>query len=446
MSRATPSSMRNQISFYRKGTTVDSVGAVANTTTVVRENVWAAFKYIGTPSAGASEEEIHMQRTGKIKAEILCRFFAGLKFEDYIYFDGAKFRIYSIQYEGNGKLLKIRAEMRDDDTEFGLPSDNSLENWEGRVAWPKNSVWQFGNKEVLGVQEVHVIPITAPFNPNYEIRSRNSGFGDPDLEGRYGSKNMEAQGKGEEDNFRISYNGITVMANNDTYYDVYPPTNYAVKLQANISINKTELKVNPTSLLSYTLAGARTDLPYGYFWADMEHEWVAVEESATTAKLITHAALMSNFARQLPVWANDSFRHASNGRLQYKISEHALPIVFWKMPDSPTNIVMVDGRTVDVDDLPMTNGQTVQTIAATYYPEGWVDGDETEEDWTAKFTTNYGTVDALAGWTWTDTAPTAEEMTSYVGGTIKFAITMEPTVALEVLPDNVTQELTYNIV
>ena len=438
--------MRNQISFYRKGTIVDSVGAVSNTTTVVRENVWAAFKYIGTPSAGASEEEIHSQRTGKIKAEILCRFFAGLKFEDYIYFDGAKFRIYSIQYEGNGKLLKIRAEMRDDDTQFGLPSDNSLENWEGRVAWPKNSVWQFGNKIVDTLPEIHVIPITAPFSPNYEIRPRNSGFGDANLEGRYGSKNMEAQGKGEEANFKITYNGITVMANNDTYYDVYPPTNYAVKLQANISIAKTELKVNPTSLLSYTLAGARTDLPYGYFWAEMEHEWVAVQESATETKLITHAALMSNFARQLPVWADDSFRHASNGRLEYKISEHAQSIEFWRMPDSPNNIVMVDGRVIDTEDLPMTNGQTVLGISATYYPDGWVDGDLTEEDWTAKFTSNYLIANAVAGWTWTDVAPTAEEMASYIGGTIDFGIVIAGVPALEVAPDNIIQTLTYNIV
>ena len=81
----------------------------------------AEFKYIGTPSAGASEERIQEQRTGKIKAEIRCRYFTGVKFEDVIYFEGGKFRIYSIQYEGRHEVLKIRAELRDDDTYFGLP-------------------------------------------------------------------------------------------------------------------------------------------------------------------------------------------------------------------------------------------------------------------------------------------------------------------------------------
>lgn len=126
MAVLTPGSMKNKISFYRESLTVGSSGEKVKTLSLIKRDVGAEFKYIGTPSAGASEEQIQEQRTGKIKAEIRCRYFPGVKFEDVIYFEGGKFRIYSIQYEGRHEVLKIRAELRDDDTYFGMPDDYQL--------------------------------------------------------------------------------------------------------------------------------------------------------------------------------------------------------------------------------------------------------------------------------------------------------------------------------
>ena len=124
MAVLTPGAMKNKISFYRESMTVNDAGEKVKTVSIIKRDVGAEFKYIGTPSAGASEERIQEQRTGKIKAEIRCRYFKGVKFEDVVYFEGGKFRIYSIQYEGRHEVLKIRAELRDDDTYFGLPDQD----------------------------------------------------------------------------------------------------------------------------------------------------------------------------------------------------------------------------------------------------------------------------------------------------------------------------------
>jgi hypothetical protein len=121
MAVLTPGAMKNKISFYRESLVVNDAGEKVKTVSLLKRDVGAEFKYIGTPSAGASEERIQEQRTGKIKAEIRCRYFKGVKFEDVIFFEGGKFRIYSIQYEGRHEVLKIRAELRDDDTFLGLP-------------------------------------------------------------------------------------------------------------------------------------------------------------------------------------------------------------------------------------------------------------------------------------------------------------------------------------
>lgn len=124
MADISPSKMKNKISFYREVLSIDSNGEKVKNLQIIKQGVSAEFKYIGTPSAGASEEQIQEQRTGKIKAEIRCRYFKNIKFEDLVFFEGGKFRIYSIQYEGRHKAIKLRAELRDDDTYFGLPSDD----------------------------------------------------------------------------------------------------------------------------------------------------------------------------------------------------------------------------------------------------------------------------------------------------------------------------------
>ena len=109
--------LQHKVSFYRDAIVVNATtGEQEETLYAVKENRWGSVKYIGSPSAGSSEEEINDQRTGKMKIEVQCRFFSGLRFEDWISFEGGKFRIYSIQTLGRNEGYSLRAELRDDDT------------------------------------------------------------------------------------------------------------------------------------------------------------------------------------------------------------------------------------------------------------------------------------------------------------------------------------------
>ena len=114
--------LQHKVSFYRDAIVVNATtGEQEETLYAVKENRWGSVKYIGSPSAGSSEEEINDQRTGKMKIEVQCRFFSGLRFEDWIEFEGGKFRIYSIQTLGRNEGYSLRAELRDDDTD-ALPT------------------------------------------------------------------------------------------------------------------------------------------------------------------------------------------------------------------------------------------------------------------------------------------------------------------------------------
>ena len=62
MADISPSKMKNKISFYREVSTVNANGEKTKQLTILKQNVSAEFKYIGTPSAGASEEQIQEQR------------------------------------------------------------------------------------------------------------------------------------------------------------------------------------------------------------------------------------------------------------------------------------------------------------------------------------------------------------------------------------------------
>lgn len=94
-------------------------------TVTQRANIPCSIKYIGSPSAGSSEEEINDQRTGKIKIEVVCRYFNGVSFEHYLEYEGGKFRIYSIQILGKREAYRLRAELRDDNTNY-LPTGVNL--------------------------------------------------------------------------------------------------------------------------------------------------------------------------------------------------------------------------------------------------------------------------------------------------------------------------------
>lgn len=78
---------------------------------------WASIGYVGSPSAGSSEENLNDQRTGKMKIEFTFRFFPNLRFNDKITFNGGEFEIYSIQIVGRNQAYVVRAEMRDDHTD-----------------------------------------------------------------------------------------------------------------------------------------------------------------------------------------------------------------------------------------------------------------------------------------------------------------------------------------
>lgn len=82
----------------------------------IAEDLWADIRFVGTPSAGASEDFIDGQITGKIKIEAFCGYVPGVRFEDFILYKGGRYDIYSIQVTGNKKGLALRAELRDDNT------------------------------------------------------------------------------------------------------------------------------------------------------------------------------------------------------------------------------------------------------------------------------------------------------------------------------------------
>lgn len=119
--------LQHKVSFYRDATVIDpATGEQVNEVQTIKENRWGSVRYIGSPSAGSSEEELNDQRTGKMKIEVVCRFFSGLRFEDWIAYEGGKFRIYSIQTLGRNEGYSLRAELRDDDT-AALPTGAILD-------------------------------------------------------------------------------------------------------------------------------------------------------------------------------------------------------------------------------------------------------------------------------------------------------------------------------
>lgn len=91
-------------------------GKVFDDSLIKAKNVWCEVKYIGTPSAGASEDRTEDQRTGKVKIEAKMRFRDDIEHTDAIVYMGGIFDIYSIQERGRDEFIVIRGESRDDDT------------------------------------------------------------------------------------------------------------------------------------------------------------------------------------------------------------------------------------------------------------------------------------------------------------------------------------------
>ena len=107
-----------KITFERETASANSFDGRLQFTKNDLKTVWASIGFVGSPSAGSSEEEIENQRTGKMKIEVTCRWYSDLrlKFGDVIEWGGARFAIYSIQLVGKKQGYVLRAELRDDDT------------------------------------------------------------------------------------------------------------------------------------------------------------------------------------------------------------------------------------------------------------------------------------------------------------------------------------------
>jgi len=104
------------VKFYRNNSVVDDFGATSLDAELFL-STYCHVKYIGTPSAGASEEFINDQKTGKVKVEITTRFVAGIDFDDFFELEEASFNIYSIHIIGRRQSLVIRGESRDDQSD-----------------------------------------------------------------------------------------------------------------------------------------------------------------------------------------------------------------------------------------------------------------------------------------------------------------------------------------
>lgn len=115
-----------KVSFYRENFSENAYdGRIQYAQQDIKEDVWASIGYVGSPSAGSSEENLMGQRTGKMKLEIVCRYFPNLKFNDYFIHNEGRFEIYSIQIIGRNRGYVLRAELRDDDSSK-LPTGATL--------------------------------------------------------------------------------------------------------------------------------------------------------------------------------------------------------------------------------------------------------------------------------------------------------------------------------
>lgn len=117
--------MNEKVRFERLTDAVAADGGISKTVSTIKDGVWASISYVGSPSAGSSEEYVDGQMTGKMKIEVICRYFAPLKFLDQIVYEQSEFEIYSIQMIGKKQFYKLRAQLRDDNSDF-LPTGISI--------------------------------------------------------------------------------------------------------------------------------------------------------------------------------------------------------------------------------------------------------------------------------------------------------------------------------
>jgi hypothetical protein len=111
--------LKEKVTFYRVAIVVNTAtGEKESSSSILAGSRAAKIRYIGTPSAGASEDFNDDQVTGKAKIEIECRHFTGLRFEDFVVWQGMTFQVYSIQKFERDRFYRVRAEMRDDQGQY----------------------------------------------------------------------------------------------------------------------------------------------------------------------------------------------------------------------------------------------------------------------------------------------------------------------------------------
>lgn len=104
--------LNKKITFLRYAFEANAYGDRKKTFTSLG-SPWANVKFISSPGDN-SELVDNDQVTGKIKIEVMCRYFDGIRFDDAIRYNDAIYEIYSIQEIGVNEGLRIRAELRDD--------------------------------------------------------------------------------------------------------------------------------------------------------------------------------------------------------------------------------------------------------------------------------------------------------------------------------------------
>lgn len=105
------------VKFYKNEFVINSTIGTTSVSSELYLSTYCHVKYIGTPSAGASEEFLNDQKTGKVKVQITLRFASGVDFTDSFFMEGAHFNIYSIHIIGRREFLVIRGESRDDQSD-----------------------------------------------------------------------------------------------------------------------------------------------------------------------------------------------------------------------------------------------------------------------------------------------------------------------------------------
>ena len=219
--------LQHKVSFYRDATVINAqTGEQELEVQTIKENRWGSVKYIGSPSAGSSEEELNDQRTGKIKIEVVCRFFTGLRFEDWIQYEGGRFRIYSIQTLGRNEGYSLRAELRDDDSP-ALPTGAILDGSAQVPAATLTPLVDLTAEDIATLDHITYDPVSDKLIADRAIETTlNSLFLGEVHKMSSGAENIFFTNLGSDINFYPMWGGLRdqSLAANQGSYGYIPPS------------------------------------------------------------------------------------------------------------------------------------------------------------------------------------------------------------------------------